>query len=251
LIAAESKNESRARKIEDRSGAFLGFPAQHVGRGKRKMDCQKFQETLPFIIESGGTGEDESHLRTCPDCASLVQDLRYIAEQAKLLLPMHDPNPRVWHGIEQSLQREGLLEGRMSPPGQIQQNSTPQQQAKTWTPLGSVLALMAVIAFTAVLFNYNSKQLPSAPLSAQNTSAQPAQLNSDALNSEDRQLISQQTPDARTAYESSLRDVNSYIADAQKAAASDPEDATAQELLQDAYQQKEMLYQMATARSLP
>jgi hypothetical protein len=31
----------------------------------------------------------------------------------------------------------------------------------------------------------------------------------------------------------------------------DPEDETAQELLQDAYQQKEMLYQMATARSLP
>jgi hypothetical protein len=215
------------------------------------MDCQKFQETLPFIIESGGTGEDESHLKTCPDCASLVQDLRYIAEQAKLLLPMHDPNPRVWQGIEQSLQREGLLEGRMPPPGHSSKYSPTQQQAKAFTPVGSVLALLAVIAFTAVLFNYHSKQLPPAPLSAQNTSAEPAQLNNGALSSDDQQLISQQAPDARTAYESSLRDVNSYIADAQKAAASDPEDATAQELLQDAYQQKEMVYQMATARSLP
>jgi hypothetical protein len=52
-------------------------------------------------------------------------------------------------------------------------------------------------------------------------------------------------------YESSLRDVNAYIADAQLAAQRDPQDATAQELLQDAYEQKEMLYQMATARSLP
>jgi hypothetical protein len=215
------------------------------------MDCQKFQETLPFIIESGGTGEDESHLKTCPDCASLVQDLRYIAEQAKLLLPMHDPNPRVWQGIEQSLQREGLLEGRMPPPGHSSNYSTPQQQAKAVTPVGFVLALLAVIAFTAVLFNYHSKQLPPAPLSAQNTSAEPAQLNNGALSSDDQQLISQQAPDARTAYESSLRDVNAYIADAQKAAANDPEDATAQELLQDAYQQKEMVYQMATARSLP
>ncbi|HEY2393840.1 MAG TPA: hypothetical protein VGK22_21885 [Candidatus Angelobacter sp.] len=215
------------------------------------MDCQKFQETLPFIIESGGTGEDESHLKTCPDCASLVQDLRYIAEQAKLLLPMHDPNPRVWHGIEQSLQREGLLEGRMSPQGHSSNYPPPQQQAKNTTPVGFILALLAVIAFTAVLFNYHSKQLPPAALSAQNTSAEPAQLNSGALNSDDRQLISQQDPDARTAYESSLRDVNSYIADAQKAAESDPEDATAQELLQDAYEQKEMVYQMATARSLP
>jgi hypothetical protein len=215
------------------------------------MDCQKFQETLPFIIESGGTGEDESHLKTCPDCASLVQDLRYIAEQAKLLLPMHDPNPRVWQGIEQSLQREGLLEGRLSPPGQSSKYPTPQQQAKSTTPVGSILALLAVIAFAAILFNYHLKQLPPAALSAQNTSAEPAQLNSDALNSDDRQLISQQAPDARTAYESSLRDVNAYIADAQKAAANDPEDATAQELLQDAYQQKEMVYEMATARSLP
>ncbi|HWF06084.1 MAG TPA: hypothetical protein VHA06_20525 [Candidatus Angelobacter sp.] len=212
------------------------------------MNCQQFQETLPFIIESGGTGEDESHLKTCTDCASLVQDLRYIAEQAKLLLPMHDPNPRVWQGIKNSLQREGLLEGRMSPQGHSSKYSTPQQ-AKTWTPLGSVLALLAVIAFAAALFNYNSKQLPPMPLSAQNSSAEPAQLNSD-----DNRLISQlseQSPDARSAYESSLRDVNAYISDAKKAAESDPEDATAQELLQDAYQQKEMLYQMATARSLP
>jgi hypothetical protein len=213
------------------------------------MNCQQFQETLPFIIESGGTGEDESHLKTCSDCASLVQDLRYIAEQAKLLLPMHDPNPRVWQGIEQSLQREGLLEGRMSPPGHSSNYSTPQQQAKSWTPLGSVLALLAVIGFTALLYNYNAKQLPPTPLSAQNSSAEPAQLNSD-----DNRLISQlseQSPDARIAYESSLRDVNAYISDAQKAAENDPEDAAAQELLQDAYQQKEMVYQMAIARSLP
>ncbi len=82
------------------------------------MNCQQFQETLPYIIESGGGGEDESHLQECESCASLVRDLRYIAEQAKLLLPMHDPNPRVWNNIEQSLQREGLLpEGRMSPAG--------------------------------------------------------------------------------------------------------------------------------------
>ena len=72
------------------------------------MNCQQFQETLPYIIESGGGGDDESHLQTCLSCASLVQDLRYIAEQAKLLLPMHDPNPRVWSNIEQSLKREGL-----------------------------------------------------------------------------------------------------------------------------------------------
>jgi hypothetical protein len=179
-----------------------------------------------------------------------VQDLRYIAEQAKLLLPMHDPNPRVWNNIEQSLQREGLLpEGRMPRLGHIQKNSTSQAQAKSWTPLGWALALTAVIVFAVVLTNYKPRQLPQTQLTAQNSSAEPSQFNND-----DRQLISQlsqQSPDARGVYETSLRDVNAYIADAQQAAQRDPQDATAQELLQDAYEQKEMLYQMATARSLP
>ena len=213
------------------------------------MNCQQFQETLPYIIESGGGGEDESHLQECESCASLVRDLRYIAEQAKLLLPMHDPNPRVWNNIEQSLQREGLLpEGRMPRLGHTQKNSTSQTQAKSWTPLGWALALTAVILFAVVLINY--KPAPVQPqLSAQNSSTDSPQFSSD-----DQQLISQvsqQSPDAQRAYEASLRDVNAYIADAEQAAKSNPGDASAQALLQDAYEQKEMVYQMATARSLP
>jgi hypothetical protein len=218
------------------------------------MNCQQFQEVLPYIIESGGGGEDEEHLQTCQSCAALVQDLRYIAEQAKLLLPMHDPNPRVWNNIEQSLHREGLLpEGRMSLPGHLTKNSTAQAQAKSWTPLGWALALTATILFAVVLTNYKPKQLPQSQLTAQNSSAEPSQFNS-RFDNDDRQLISQlsqQSPETRGAYESSLRDVNAYISDAQQAAQRDPQDATAQELLQDAYEQKEMLYQMATARSLP
>jgi hypothetical protein len=215
----------------------------------KKMNCQQFQETLPYIIESGGGGDDESHLQECESCASLVRDLRYIAEQAKLLLPMHDPNPRVWNNIEQSLQREGLLEGRMPRLGHIQKNSTSQTQAKSWTPLGWAIALTAVIIFTVVLTNYKPKPLQPTPLTAQNSSADSTQFNSD-----DQQLISQvsqQSPEAQRAYEASLRDVNAYIADAEQAAKSDPGDASAQALLQDAYEQKEMVYQMATARSLP
>ena len=214
------------------------------------MNCQQFQETLPYIIESGGGGEDESHLQECESCASLVRDLRYIAEQAKLLLPMHDPNPRVWNNIEQSLQREGLLpEGRMPRLGHIQKNSTSQAQAKSWTPLGWALALTAVIIFAVVLTNYKPTPLQQTALSAQNSATDSQQFNSD-----DQQLISQvsqQSPEAQRAYEASLRDVDAYIADAEQAVKSDPGDASAQALLQDAYEQKEMVYQMATARSLP
>src|SRR5436305_9907239 len=176
----------------------------------KKMNCQQFQETLPYIIESGGGGADDSHLQECESCASLVQDLRYIAEQAKLLLPMHDPNLRVWNNIEQSLQREGLLEGRMSPPGHTQKNSTSQTQAKSWTPVGLVMALTGLIVFAIALINYKPRHLQQTTFSAQNSSTDSTQFNSD-----DQQLISQlsqQSPDAQRAYEASLRDVNAYIA---------------------------------------
>jgi hypothetical protein len=72
------------------------------------MTCAEFQSVLPFIIETGGNAEEEEHLRTCKVCGDLVSDLRYIAEQAKLLVAMKEPSPRVWQGIQKSLQREGL-----------------------------------------------------------------------------------------------------------------------------------------------
>ena len=213
------------------------------------MNCQQFQEVLPYIIESGGKPDEEEHLKSCAACAALVQDLLYIAEQAKLLLPMRDPSPKVWSNIESSLRREGLVpqEGRLSHPGHITKTST---QTKSWTPLGWAMALTATIVFAVVLINYKPRQLPSNQISAQNIS-EPSSLS---MSNDDQQLISQLAqadPDTRGAYETSLREVNAYISDAQAAAERDPGDADAQEQLLDAYQQKEMLYQMAIARSLP
>ena len=72
------------------------------------MTCAEFQKALPFIVDGGGSEEEQQHLESCPVCSDLVADLRYIAECAKLLVPMEDPSPRVWHGIEKGLEREGL-----------------------------------------------------------------------------------------------------------------------------------------------
>lgn len=78
------------------------------------MTCAEFQRELPYIIDSGGNAEQEQHLRECKVCADLVSDLKYIADQAKLLVPMHDPSERVWDGIQDSLEREGLAKPRQA-----------------------------------------------------------------------------------------------------------------------------------------
>lgn len=207
------------------------------------MNCQQFQEVLPHIIESGGSADEEAHLQSCTACSDLVRDLKYIAEQAKLLLPMRDPSPRVWNNIEQSLEREGLIqEGRMSRQGHTL--TITQTQKKSWTPLGSVLAALAVITLAVVVINYH----PRATVVANHfTPGSSPATDDQTLISQ----ISQQQPEVRQAYEDGLKEVNAYISDAQKAVNNDPNDDAAQQHLKAAYQQKAMLYAMATSRSLP
>ena len=64
--------------------------------------CSEFQAHLPDMFESGEF-EGQAHLLTCENCSALVRDLRYIADQAKLLLPLHDPSPAVWENITKKL----------------------------------------------------------------------------------------------------------------------------------------------------
>jgi hypothetical protein len=67
------------------------------------MSCEEFQDQLPEMFEAGNIVDTGGHLDTCEKCSSLVRDLRYIADQAKLLLPLHDPSPAVWEKIESKL----------------------------------------------------------------------------------------------------------------------------------------------------
>src|SRR5436853_4280330 len=107
VAAAQGKNEaSRPAKAEQ--GREGGAPTSGTGE-RKKMTCAEFQEVLPYIFESGGDANEMEHLKTCHICSDLVQDLRYIADQAKLLLPLRDPSPKVWDNIQGSLEREGLI----------------------------------------------------------------------------------------------------------------------------------------------
>lgn len=72
------------------------------------MDCAQFQERLPELFESGADLSADEHLRNCSNCAALVRDLEYIAQQAKLLLPLHEPSPAVWDNIQSAIQNDGL-----------------------------------------------------------------------------------------------------------------------------------------------
>jgi hypothetical protein len=73
---------------------------------KTIMTCADFQERLPELFETHADLSSDEHLKGCENCAALVRDLEYIAQQAKLLLPIHDPSPAVWDNIRTAMRKE-------------------------------------------------------------------------------------------------------------------------------------------------
>ncbi len=68
------------------------------------QDCALFQGRMPDLFGAETDFSKEEHLEHCENCAELVRDLNYIAQQAKLLMPIHDPAPAVWDNIRAALQ---------------------------------------------------------------------------------------------------------------------------------------------------
>ena len=217
------------------------------------MTCAEFQKALPYIIETGGNAEQEEHLRTCAKCSDLVADLKYIAECAKLLVPMVDPSPRVWDEISKSLEQEGLVR-KATPRGRLLGSTT----SSRWGPPSWMIPIAAAVLLVIGLLVYRNlstqKQMAQTNPGQNLQSAVPAGTLRGMGDADDQQVLQQmsaQSPSLRDAYASNLKQVNSYIADAQKSLDQDPDDADVQQSLRDAYEQKTMLYDMATSRSLP
>jgi hypothetical protein len=80
---------------------------QRNGQPGITPECAEFQERLPQLFGADADLKDEQHLKTCENCAELVRDLEYIAQQAKLLMPIHDPSPAVWSNIKSALDEAG------------------------------------------------------------------------------------------------------------------------------------------------
>lgn len=90
---------------------------------KSSSGCAEFQAQLPHLMESGADLSGQPHLQQCKYCSSLVSDLEYIAQQAKLLLPLHEPSPAVWSNIKGTLTREGLMDEDDGGPGGVKKKS--------------------------------------------------------------------------------------------------------------------------------
>lgn len=219
------------------------------------MTCAEFQAVLAYIIDNGGNAEQQEHLRQCAVCSDLVSDLKYIAEQAKLLVPMMDPSRKVWDGIKSSLEREGLVKD--SARGGLL-GSTPLTR---WGPANWLLPVAAALLVAIGLLYYQNRttgQQAGLQVSSDNTAAAsipaaPLQFASMG-DAQDQQVLAEvaaHVPALSQAYRQDMQRVNAYIADARGLVTSNPDDEESRQALMAAYQQKAMLYKMAMRHSLP
>ena len=196
------------------------------------MNCAEFQKVLPYIIESGGSAEEEQHLRECHVCSDLVQDLRYIAEQAKLLVPMEDPAPQVWEGIRGSLEREGLVKK----PARARGRLLGSQGVLPW-----IAGVAAVVVVVCGILLYRRGAEPQAPaVTASQTAGDDDPQDQQVLTE-----VAQTRPELKDAYARNLKQVNASIRESKQAVDQDPSDGDARAALQHALEQKAMVYDMA------
>ncbi len=208
------------------------------------MTCEEFERVLPET-EGAHSSEQESHLHSCLLCSELTDDLNAIARQARLLRDSESEEPasRVWNSIEIALRQEGLIREVNLAPYLVPARPRPRRLA--WLIPASALLLLT--------FGLVQHEHPRNETAARSPIASVNPEPVEAANSDDQQLlevVSARSPAMRASYAASLRDVNSYIRDAERSVKTDPNDVQAQQYLMSAYEQKSMVYQMALDRPL-
>ncbi len=211
------------------------------------MTCREFQDILPDMIDEEAQGKHVDHLHTCDECSDLVTDLKAIASGAKLLQGADEPSPRVWANIQRTLEAEGIIKV----PLQAGTITLPPRRRSLWAwaaPLAAVIVLaVAALLYTSRTANpvrVAEDQVITPAGNGFNVTATPVST------ADDEQFLSEVPPAVRAMYADNLRSVNSSIEDAQQALAQDPDNDEARHFLMDAYQQREMLYQLAMDRSV-
>ncbi len=205
------------------------------------MTCVELQESLAEV-EDGTTPEQRAHLRTCPACSALVNDLNLIINAAVGLQEAEEPSPRVWNSIESALKREGLIRP------QKRAGSLAHSLFAGWT--GRWLApAAAMLLVSATLLVHNRMQTNT--VSEQTAFTVPVPNPSDLNDNDLMQEVAENAPSMQAAYQANLQQVNESIRDAQAVVDESPNDEDARRSLLDAYQQKSMLFELAMDRSLP
>jgi len=208
------------------------------------MNCNAFLDQLEQWMEGDRSADAQSHLRACPQCRGVVDDLESI-HQVAASMDAADPAPpeKIWLALRSQLEQEGLIHG---------EELTWAEALATWfggvfsavprpALAGAYMVALIAVGITIAGRSYtpiNGSQVSTQPLMAQ-------------LNTAEQDAVSSMTnsdPVVVASLHKNLAIVDSYIALCEKSVQEEPESEVARDYLYGAYQQKAELLAQITER---
>ena len=206
------------------------------------MNCGEFEQVLPDYIEGSQNPDQQAHLKKCSACYDLLADLNLISSQAVLLRESDEPSPRVWNLLENQLRREGLIHAATVP------RLSWHESFQRWRAAWLIPATAAVVIAAGIKLYHPTRAGDNTTVARQGAPATVAP----KISAEDTAILNTMAarpPAQRASYRANLDRANAYIRDAEQSVRSDPSDMYNQQLLINAYEQKQMLYDLAVDRS--
>jgi|SRR5215470_12072483 len=205
------------------------------------MTCGEFEHILPEYIEGSHSPEQQAHLMSCAACSDLLTDLNLISSQALLLRESDEPSPRVWNSIEAQLRREGLIHAPA-----VSRPSWHESLVRFRNPwLVPVAAAMVIVAGIKLYH-----PAPAGDRDATKRTPAPVVAKVAPEDTVIRKAVASRPLAQRAAYEADLDRANAYIHDLELTVRNDPSDVYNQQLLINAYEQKQVLYDLAVDRGM-
>ena len=208
------------------------------------MNCVEFERNLPEFMEGSHTPDQQAHVDSCPVCASLLAELNLVSTQVATLSATEEPSPALWYSIEAQLRAEGLIRDPKPETVRVKRSFLPQWRMAWLVPVAAALAVVAGLKL------YRPAGIGDREPIVQKVAPVPAPVA--AVSKEDQQLMSTvaaRVPAQQARYRADLDDANAFIRDAEQSMKDDPNDVYTQQMLINAYAQKQMLYDLAVDRS--
>ncbi|MGB8542948.1 MAG: hypothetical protein WCD49_15060 [Candidatus Acidiferrales bacterium] len=212
------------------------------------ITCKHFMDRLDSWMEANPPSDVEAHLRNCPNCRNLVEDLKAICTEASSWRAEEiEVPPRIWASLRSHLEREGL----------IRENHPAETAKTTWLGgwfaavprpalAGAYLTLLIAAAF-ALSRPINKQSNQARWLAASEDSTLPLRAQ---LTAEQNSFASfnDQNPAVTASLNKNLAIVDNYIALCEKSVQEEPQNEVARDYLYEAYQQKADLLAQMTER---
>ena len=205
------------------------------------MNCLQFENALSDYMEGESTSEQRAHLNSCSACSGLLADLSLISAEASSLRDINEPSVRIWNSLEAQLRKEGLIRepSRLSQPGFFHR----------WRTAWLVPVAAALLIAAGIKFYQPAKIGDNQPVAKERAAAARV---APVVSTEDKEImntVASRPPAQVAAYRDDLAQANSFIRDAQEAVKNDPNDIYSQQMLMNAYEQKQMVYRLAVDQS--